>query len=427
MSKRIAYLFSLLGFLALPVKADTIVLKDATRMDVYNVEEAGKWILYTEQADADAPLQRIAADKVFAIKVGDGELKTIGAAPADNGNVKAETAQPQAEDGPTMLEVRPSADNAQRIASYNSPELKLKKPKDEKFNEKHADDFCSEFLSVWGVTSASVLADDNVAIDFEMEMPQGKKVRLLPQLKVKVTNKTDKPLYIDLANSFKFAANGTAKPFYTNSVFTEGRTGGHGASMNLGAAAGALGIGGAVGTLASGIGIGGGSSKTATVTTTEDRFLMIPPHGAVYMPPMKYASGNDLREDYETLYFRTTPLGGAMTRDGDMRRYDGNKGYVHSLEEDGLDNARYTRDEMKAPIGQTRVFGEEDTPKKLRRIIMYSTSPSFSTYTNIEFTLYMRGAFGGSLRWNVPVDYAASLFDNEYDGHLLVGAGVVKK
>lgn len=409
-----------------PAMADTIVLKDASRMEVYNVEEAGKWILYTEQNDADAPLQRIAADKVFAIKVGEGDLKMVGGQSPDDNAAKT-TDSEITTDGPVKVDAKVSADNAARIAQYNAPELRMTKPKDDKFYEKHDDDYCAEFLTVWGITESSVISDENIAVDFELTMPQGKMVRRYPQTKVKITNKTNKPICIDLANSFKFAGDGTAKPYFNNSVYTESNTSGHGASMNLGAAAGALGIGDAVGTLASGIGIGGGSSKTATVTTAQERILMTPPYGAVYLPPMKYASGNDLREDYETLYFRNYPLGGPMTRDGDMRRYDGNKGYVHTIDEDGLDNGQYNKDNIKAPIGRMREISENDSPKKLRRIITYSTSSTFATYSSIDFTLYIRGVFGGNLRWNAPADYSTNLLVSDDDTHLLIGAGHVKK
>ena len=99
------------------------------------------------------------------------------------------------------------------------------------------------------------------------------------------------------------------------------------------------------------------------------------------MPPMKYVDGSSMREDYESLYIRTFPLGGALTTDGDMRRADANKGYVHMVDQPGgIDDARLTRDVIKAPLGHIREFSETDTPKQLRRIVTYSTEPDFATY-----------------------------------------------
>lgn len=415
----------LLAFLSgsFAVKGDVIVLKDASSMEVYNVEVAGKWILYTLDSGTDSPLQRIEADKVFAIKGADGELKTVrpdmepSAAKApvnDNSNN---------DEGPQLIEVAVAEDNAEIIKLYNTPILSLKKPKGEKDKQK----FCNDFLTIWGITSESVLSDKNVQIDFVFTVPQGKALITIPQYKVRIQNKTSRPIYIDLANSFKFHPNGTAKPYYTNAVYSEGKSKGSGMSLNLGAVAGALGIGGAAGTLANGIGVGSGSGSTATVTTQEERFLMIPPKAAVFMPPMKYVDGSSLREDYESLYLRTYPLGGAMTSDGDMARCDGNKGFVHILDEDGLDDARLTREVLQPPLGHVRKFSEQDSPKKLKRLITYSTSPEFSTYSCIEYTMYVRGIMGANPLWDVPKGYQTNRLQTDDEAHLLVGVGSVKK
>lgn len=406
----------------MPVGAwgDVIVLKDATSIEVYNVEKAGKWILYTLEDSADSPLQRIAAEKVFAIKDSSGELQSI-----DDKPEQAEVAENETDDGgPRLVESVPSEDNATLIALYNSPTMALRKPKGEKDKEK----YCSDFLTIWGITSGSVLSDENLRIDFIMTKPAGPAKKIIPQYKVKVTNKTGKPIYIDLANSFRFNADGSAKPYFTNSVYSEGNTSGKGASLNLGAVTGALGIGGPVGTLAGGVGIGAGSSKSASVTTSEERILMIPPMASVFMPPMKYVDGTSVREDYESLYIRTFPVGGALTADGDLRRYDANKGYVHMLEQDGgIDDARLTRDVLKAPLGHIRDFSEEDSPKQLKRIITYSVTPDFSTYSCIGYTMYVRGIMGSSQRWNVPSDYSTQYLQIDDEEHLLVGVGSVKK
>ena len=375
----------LVALAATDVRADVIILKDATNLTAYNVELAGSWILYTADESADSPLQRV---------------------------------------GPMPVEPEAAADNATRLALYNSPVLSLKKPKSESDKEK----LCTDFLTVWGVTSGSVLSDANLQIDFVMTMPTGASRKSIPQYKVKVTNKTARPIYIDLANSFKFNADGSAEPYFTNSVYSEGGSSSRGVSLNMGSVAGALGVGGALGTLAGGVGIGAGAGKSASVSTAEQRILMIPPKGSVFMPPMKYVDGSSMREDYESLYIRTFPLGGALTTDGDMRRADANKGYVHMVDQPGgIDDARLTRDVIKAPLGHIREFSETDTPKQLRRIVTYSTEPDFATYTCVEYTLYVRGVMGSNMRWNVPADYNTNYLTTDDPEHLLLGIGVVKK
>lgn len=404
--------------------ADVIVLKDATNLTAYNVERAGNWILYTVDKSADSPLQRVAADKVFGIKSDTGELQTIDQRFGSNPGASTAEASGHKEKGPEQVETVADSDNDARLALYNSPTLSLKKPKSEKDKEK----LCSDFLTVWGVTSGSVLSDANLQIDFVMTMPGGASRKAIPQYKVKVTNKTARPVYIDLANSFKFNADGSAEPYFTNSVYSEGGSSGRGASLNLGAVAGALGVGGAIGSLANGVNIGGGSSKTASVSTAEQRILMIPPKGSIFMPPMKYVDGSTMREDYESLYIRTFPLGGALTSDGDMRRADANKGYAHMVDQPGgIDNPGLTRDVIKAPLGHIRDFSESETPKQLRRIITYSTSADFATYTCMEYTLYVRGVMGSNIRWNVPTDYNTNYLTTDDAEHLLLGIGTVKK
>lgn len=409
-------LFSLLYPFA--SRADVIILKDASTMTVYNVERAGKWILYTLENSEDAPLQRIEVKNVFAIKTDTGELQSIGDEPEAKTEVKAKDREPVRE------EAVAADDNASRIDLYNSAPLSLKKPKGEKDREK----ICSDFITLWGITSNSILSDKNILIELVMLVPETRARLIIPQYKVRITNKTDKALYIDLANSFKFNADGTAEPYFTNSVYTEGGSSGKGVSLNMGAVAGAMGIGGALGTLAQGVGVGSGSSKSASVTTAEERILMIPPHSAVTMPPMKYADGSSFREDFEVLYIRTIPLKGILTSDGDMRRYDATKGFVHQLEQKGgIDSDDLTSEVIQAPLGHIREFSEDDSPKKLRRIITYSTEADFSTYSSVEYTMYVRGVMGSSIRWNVPYDYDLNYLKVEDPEHLLLGVGKVKK
>lgn len=415
---------ALVALAATDVRADVIILKDATNLTAYNVELAGSWILYTADESADSPLQRVAADKVFGIKSDAGELQTVAERFGASVAAPAATLPQGATDGPMPVEPEAAADNATRLALYNSPVLSLKKPKSESDKEK----LCTDFLTVWGVTSGSVLSDANLQIDFVMTMPTGASRKSIPQYKVKVTNKTARPIYIDLANSFKFNADGSAEPYFTNSVYSEGGSSSRGVSLNMGSVAGALGVGGALGTLAGGVGIGAGAGKSASVSTAEQRILMIPPKGSVFMPPMKYVDGSSMREDYESLYIRTFPLGGALTTDGDMRRADANKGYVHMVDQPGgIDDARLTRDVIKASLGHIREFSETDTPKQLRRIVTYSTEPDFATYTCVEYTLYVRGVMGSNMRWNVPADYNTNYLTTDDPEHLLLGVGVVKK
>jgi len=97
-----------------------------------------------------------------------------------------------------------------------------------------------------------------------------------PWITVKVENLSDEIVYIDLGSSF-FLRNKQAQMLWDNSqkVVTNGSSAG--GSVNLGAVTGAMGIGGIVGTLASGISIGGGNSASTSTVTQAERVLRLPP------------------------------------------------------------------------------------------------------------------------------------------------------
>lgn len=88
-----------------------------------------------------------------------------------------------------------------------------------------------------------------------------------------VYNRTSEIMVIDQTKSFFVNSDGTSTSYYDPTVRTTSTTTSSssttGASLNLGAVAGAFGIGGALGTLASGINVGGsGTDGVATTNTT---------------------------------------------------------------------------------------------------------------------------------------------------------------
>lgn len=423
MKKSILFLIIACG--SLGAVADVIVMADGTTMQVHNVEPASKWIYYTESSDADAPIKKVAIEKVFAYKIGDGQMTTVAASAAPTPAQPQPVQESAAQNGPRKLDPAPAADNASLIGAYNTPELRLRKPKKESDKEK----FCTDFITLWGIGSESVISDENVNISFQPDIKKANGI-YYPYYKVKVTNKTDSPVYIDLANSFKLDANGSAEPYFTNSVYSESNTKSGGMGLNLGAVAGALGIGGVAGTLAGGMSVGSGSANTATVTSQEQRFLMIPPRAAVYMPPVKFSDGSKILEQYDVYFLRNTDVRantGMVSLSTMLQKSDESKPYYNAYTAPGaLDDAGWTRDKLAAPLGWTRSFSEAESPKKLTRLITYSTNPDFTTYTILPVSIYLRGVIGSNLR-NVPNSYNPEQFECTDDSHLIWGLGQVKK
>ena len=108
---------------------------------------------------------------------------------------------------------------------------------------------------------------------------------------VMVENNTDKIMTVDRTKSFFQDQNSLAQMYYDPTVQTNtksttvGNT--NGSSVNLGAVANAVGIGGVLGTALSGVNVGGSNSTSTTNTNTtytiDQPKISIPPHGKISM------------------------------------------------------------------------------------------------------------------------------------------------
>jgi len=113
----------------------------------------------------------------------------------------------------------------------------------------------------------NVYEDANVLVSIEI---RGSYIDL------EIKNKTNNVLYVDKGISFAFKNNEPVCMFQ-NTSHTTGTSKDNGASVNLGAIAGAAGIGDLVGGLASGINVGGGKSVQDQTTTYEKRIIALAP------------------------------------------------------------------------------------------------------------------------------------------------------
>lgn len=402
--------------------ADVIVMSDGSSMNVYNVEAASKWVYYTETAGADAPVKRIPLENVFAYKVGDGPLTNVSATCAQSPS--AQTADRKESTGPVMVEPQPAADNDALIAAYNSlPDLvyKGKKPQPDKL--------ANYFLAVWGIEDGSVLSDKNVEIGFDkVYLNNDNKGRVIGN-RLKVTNKTGAPIYLDLASCFKILNGNHAVPYFTNSTYVEGKGTSTGASLNLGAVAGAFGIGGFAGAVASGINAGGSVSNSAEIQTVEQQILTVPAYSSVFLPGLKVSNGKEIVECYEPLYFSNTDM--KIGRGGMVKTILGSQ-ELTMIEDKKMQRVPDSRTATSASLGihpwmQTN-FSPSESPKKTGRVITYSTSPDFSTYTCLPVKLYIRGAYGIKGTGFIQTEFNDETYEPiaGYE-RLIVGPGAVKK
>ena len=199
----------------------------------------------------------------------------------------------------------------------------------------------------------------------------------------------DETVYIDLANSFKISDKGISTPYYSNKTYTVNKSSGSGGSINVGAVANAIGVGGTVGTLASGLNVGGGTSSGATVTETEERILTIPPHSSAKLPLAKVVNKKEISEEPEHFWPSVVP-----------------------------NNMNIKLHEYK------EICTQNNSTSIHRRIITYSTNPNFTTYKRLNIGIYLKGGLGDYYSSLTYLDINPQCLKSTNWDYLLIGPNV---
>ena len=289
MKKTVALL--LIGISALDLYAqDTMVTQDGDVKTIYVVDIGGSAVFYkTENTDA-AAIQSISKDQIFVLKRPDGTKYDLGNAqtPAVQPSISPQTPTPQPSDEVSEEAMQRNKEVIESINSY-VPEYRGKVGKE-----------CNRVFCVLGIGEGSTIVNDDVEISMEISPPKQKEsfTRNVqysyanPHFILTVKNRTASTLYIDLGNTF-FVRGENAIAYYVPSATSTSSTTGSGVSVNAGAVAGALGIGGSVGKLAGGVNVGGGSSSTSVNVTYSQRVVAIPPMSSKTLDgqPLFYGEG----------------------------------------------------------------------------------------------------------------------------------------
>ena len=256
---------------------DTVITNQGDVLQVYDIEISETSIFYKKAPNDEASL-KINKANVLMIKYKDGNVVRMDAP------VTAPT--PPAATTPVAA---PSAETDEKLAADNLRLVQELNKQDVIYTGKRkkvSNTIDEAILVTLGLKENSIIETPELKASFGiMKMdPKGRlhefdgRVGNLNTFGLAVTlqNKSDKTLFIDLGKSY-FILNGEATPYYIPQATstTKGHNGG--ASVNLGAVAGAVGIGGAVGTLASGVNVGGGQSSSTSTTTYSQRIISIPP------------------------------------------------------------------------------------------------------------------------------------------------------
>lgn len=190
-----------------------------------------------------------------------------------------------------------------------------------------------------------------------------------PAFQICVKNKTNKTLYIDLGNTF-ILRNGVASAYYVPSSTSSNISSSSGASVNLGAVAGALGVGGALGTLAGGIGVGGGSTSGTVSTTYSQRVIAVPPMSVTKLDAM-------------TLF---TEVNTTISQ-GLFYGYYSKDAYTPDFSFATKQNGDYMN-------GETHDFSESTSPVKFGFYVSYSDNEMCQDERNVSFNYYLRRMIG---------------------------------
>lgn len=422
MKKSIFLILLLFSFAANNAKGDVIILKTGDSKNVYNIEISGNYIFFNETANEDSNISKLSKTDVFGYKIGDGDIQILDtdkSSPSISTSSKSlpskstasvTTDAPQEYSTPTLLNCKIAEDNSYILARLADFTITPKK---------NNSGLCGgKITPVWAFSENSVISDENLSINVDrFDFLIGGVA-----YKIKLTNKTDKMLFVDLTNTFETNRDGIAKPFFTNKIYTTNEGHSSGGSLNLGAIAGAVGIGGVAGTLANGITVGGGNTKGATVSESQSPVISIPPHSSKYLPGEKVKIGGDY--DYMEMplcmYFITAG------------RHLDNKlafAYQHNYLKrlifwDGIlpiDDERITCESIGLTKNGYVEFEEELAPKRRDFTITYSDSPQFTTYYQLPLGFYIKGFFGGQFE-NLTKECIVT-----GNGFPMFGVGQIKK
>ena len=321
---------------------DLIVKKDGSVIQAKVTKIGTSEVEYKKWSNQDGPQYSIAISDILAINYKNGEKETFDNVGADVTAADASINTPK-EEQPII-----APDNEKLINLYNNQVVQPVKPK---FKDKLA----RRMFTVWGITDNSILSDSHISVNFSKIYSYD----VVTGYAILVQNKSDETIYIDLANSFKISDKGISTPYYSNKTYTVNKSSGSGGSLNVGAVANAIGVGGTVGTLASGLNVGGGTSSGTTVTETEERFLTIPPHSSAKMPLVKVVNKKEISEEPEHFWPSVVP-----------------------------NNMNLKLHEYK------EICTQNNSTSIHRRIITYSTNPNFTTYKRLNIGIYLKGGLG---------------------------------
>ena len=387
-----AFLLILLTAIYLSSSAqDLIVLKEGEVIKSKVIEIGINEIRYKKWSNPEGPSYVIEKFRVLSINYENGEVESFKGTPSK------ETATTHDNNTPSKVSASISSNNAELISKYNAP-LEFSHFASKNKNTQH-------HIAKFAFTEGSVLSNEHVEVFFKMPY--------WCYYEIWLRNKTNLPIIVDLMNTFRSDSDGTSRTYYDASETTSVTSGeGTGASVNLGAVGSAIGIGGPVNTILSGISVGGGNSQSVTTTYSNDRYVIIPPKGSASISTWKSVvqSSRGSTDSKKWIKYGER-FCNAKTRIWNY--YTNNKGkFITCPDSDSYydeindyNNFGPLTDEIN--IGERRFFNPQDTPLRKDYSILYYIDACATHYTTISFSLFINEVIGyrNDIQFNPSHDF----------------------
>lgn len=369
---------------------DVMITKDGDVKNVYEVEVGTNAVFYKSEDKADAAILRINKADVYMIKRKDGTKYDMG-----NGNDTANNNQTFL-NHQTHISTPVVASLSAEAQRRNEEAIRRVNDYNPKYLGNDTDKRCKRLLCLMGYGKNSQIINDDIeiecvtgALNFD-KLKKGIKEGTFsgaarndipfkdfatqfyanPGIKLRVKNKSDKTLYLDLGNTF-IMRKGVATAYYVPSSTSTSNSSSSGIGVNLGAVAGAVGIGGALGTLAGGIGVGSNSTSGTVNTTYSQRLISVPPMSVKELDVQMmftnieiYCDGFGIQGSLNADFY-LQPEFSFATKEG---------GYYYN--------------------GEIHNFSEETSPVKFGFFVSYSDEENCQNEKKLAFNLYLRQVIG---------------------------------
>ncbi len=358
---------------------DVIVMKngDAILSKVQKITQTE--IEYKKFSNPDGPVYTVAKSSVVSINYQNGEKEIIKTEEQNNAEQTAATSSQK--DILTFGEPDEER-NKEMMALVNHNNIKYlgkdgKEAKHAVFQLYATDDsrLANKDIEISFITGASTKLYKKQPREFYGNVIKG--LVTYPEnsryIKMSITNRTNKTIFIDLANTF-FIRQNEATPYYIPSSTSSTSGSSSGVGVNLGGITGALGVGGALGSLASGVTVGGSSSSGSTTTTYAQRIVSIPPMS---------------KKELDPHFFFLKAVKGECTPWFELYTY-GTRGKKGTGEERCFANFR----ETKLKDGNVLTWTRDNTPCTFGNFITYSFNENMESTKSLKIDFYIQKAVG---------------------------------